>query len=98
PPRCPPFPYTTLFRSTLPNSLSDCIDPRSTSIVPYYVRRAEIFIRQESRNPISLAEIASAAGVSPRSLLYGFKRYKSVSPMKYLDRKSTRLNSSHVKI
>lgn len=57
--------------------------PRSGS-APYYVRRAEEYIRAHARDDLTVEGIAAAAGVSPRSIFYGFKRWRETSPMAHL--------------
>lgn len=51
---------------------------------PFYVRRAEEFIRMNATEQITVADLVQAAGVSPRSLHAGFKRFRQISPMAYL--------------
>jgi AraC-like DNA-binding protein len=48
------------------------------------VRRAEIFVRTYASTDISLADIASAAGVNIRTLQINFMRYRNMTPMEYL--------------
>lgn len=66
-------------------------EPRS-NIVPYYVRRAEACMRKHLGTDVTMEALTAAAGVSARTLYYGFKRYRKQPPMKYL--KTMRLNSA----
>lgn len=56
---------------------------------PYYVRRVEEYIRQHACDMVSIEDLVRAAGVRPRSLYYGFKRWRGITPMAYL--RNTRL-------
>lgn len=53
-------------------------------IVPDSVHRAESFIQQHLTENISLDDIVKAAGVPARTLHYGFKRFRSSTPMRWL--------------
>jgi AraC-like DNA-binding protein len=58
---------------------------RPTAVVaPYYVKRAEEFIRTHARDDLTVESIAAAAGVSVRSLFYGFKHWRNTTPMAHL--------------
>jgi AraC-like DNA-binding protein len=54
------------------------------SIVPGSVRRAETYIREHALEPMRLQDIADAAGLPARTLLENFKRFREISPMRYL--------------
>jgi AraC-like DNA-binding protein len=60
------------------------IADRSTQIAPYYVRRAEQFVSENYMKPIDIDDLATATGVSSRTLYYGFKQHRGASPRKYL--------------
>ncbi|MGW1420785.1 AraC family transcriptional regulator [Bradyrhizobium sp. TM239] len=76
------------FVSTLllsqPHNYSDILNHRRSAAVPWYIRRAEEFIKRHSSRPVSLTEITNAAGVSARSLQVGFQKFRGVSPMEFL--------------
>jgi AraC-like DNA-binding protein len=57
---------------------------------PYYVKRAEQYIRANARNPISIDDLVDCAKVSARTLFYGFNRWRGKPPMAYL--RDTRLD------
>lgn len=59
---------------------------------PDTVRRAQAFIRAHARDDVGLAEIAAAAGVTPRVLQYVFARQGS-TPMRCL--RQVRLAGAH---
>lgn len=51
---------------------------------PRHVRAAEEFMRANAGEPLTLAEIADAAGVSIRTLTAGFRNFRDQSPMQQL--------------
>lgn len=51
---------------------------------PRHVRAAEEFMRANAGEPLTLAEIAEAAGVSIRTLTAGFRSFRDQSPMQQL--------------
>jgi AraC-like DNA-binding protein len=51
------------------------------SLLPRTVRRAEAFIVEHAAEPLTLSDIANAAGVPVRTLLDSFKRFRDISPM-----------------
>jgi AraC-like DNA-binding protein len=55
--------------------------PAATAVVPRTVKRAQAFIAEHACEPITLADIAAAAGVPVRTLLDGFQRFSHASPM-----------------
>ena len=58
--------------------------------VPAGVHRAEGFIEAHAADPITLDDIANAAGTPVRTLLDGFQRFRGTSPMQHL--RNVRLN------
>ena len=48
---------------------------------PFYVLRAEREMRDRMRLPLTIARLASAAGVSDRTLHDGFRRFRATTPM-----------------
>ncbi|MGW1420794.1 AraC family transcriptional regulator [Bradyrhizobium manausense] len=57
---------------------------KKPTAVPWYVRRAENYIKSQSSRQLSLDEIAAHVGVSARTLQIGFRAFRGVSPMLYL--------------
>ncbi len=55
---------------------------RRSGIAPSTVRRAEAFIRSNAAAPITLNDIADAAGVPVRTLLDAFHRFREMSPIR----------------
>jgi AraC-like DNA-binding protein len=71
---------------SFPNNLSTQLERMHAAASPYYVRRVEQYIRAHAAQDITIADMTAVAGVSARSLYYGFERYLGTSPMKYLKR------------
>jgi len=76
-----------------PHTYSDALLQPQRAVAPYYVKRAEAYIEANFDKPLSLAEIASQAGVSARSLQTGFQSYRNTTPMAFL--RSVRLQHAH---
>lgn len=68
----------------IPHNYSRAFEAAETSIAPASVRRAERFIEDNAEKPIGLADLASAAGVSPRTLQLAFRRFRDTTPMAHL--------------
>lgn len=75
-----------LILKTIPNSYLDALNAPAATAVPFYVRRAEQHMRARMAESVTMQTLCGAAGVSPRTLYYGFKRYRAQTPMKYLKR------------
>lgn len=58
--------------------------PRKERIVPYYLKRAQAYMRANYTKPITTIDIAAAACIGTRSLHYGFKQSFDTTPMAYL--------------
>jgi AraC-like DNA-binding protein len=68
----------------LPHNHSRALEAAETSIAPASVRRAERFIEENAVEAIGLADLAWAAGVSPRALQLAFRRFRNTTPMAHL--------------
>lgn len=64
-----------------------------SSVVPFYIRRAENFMRGHLQEQLCVEDIAVHAGVSARTLHAGFRTYRAVSVMIYL--RNLRLDRVH---
>ena len=60
---------------------------------PATVRRAAAFIDAHAGQPVTVAEIAAAAGVTARALQYAFRRHYDTTPAGYL--RQIRLTRAH---
>jgi AraC-like DNA-binding protein len=69
---------------TLPHSRSDELRVKGPTIAPYYVKRAEDFIRRHADGEITIEQIVAASCVSERSLFYGFKLWRKTTPMGFV--------------
>lgn len=58
--------------------------PRPLAGAPGYVRRAELFMEASLADEVTIEAVASAAGVSARTLHDGFKRFRGSTPMNWL--------------
>jgi AraC-like DNA-binding protein len=71
-------------------------ESRSAPAIPRAVRRAMDLIRSHPEQPLTVTELALAAGCSERSLQKGFQRYAGTSPMTYL--RQIRLERVHAEL
>lgn len=62
-------------------------------VAPRALRRATAYIDAHAGSPITLADIAAAAGVGTRALQYAFARHLATTPLAYLHR--VRLEHAH---
>jgi AraC-like DNA-binding protein len=69
-----------------PHNYSDALHGAVPSIAPRDVKRAIEFMEAHLETPVTLAEVAGAAGVPGRTLLKHFHDYRGMSPMEYLRR------------
>jgi AraC-like DNA-binding protein len=78
------FPNTTMTAPYIPSS---------GQVAPSAVRRAAAFMDAHAGSPVTVAEVAGAAGVSVRTLQYAFRSYYGITPTGYLRR--VRLEQAH---
>jgi AraC-like DNA-binding protein len=64
----------------LPNSYSKRLDPQYALTTPGIIRRAEEYIRSHSEQPITLTDLAAAAGCSVRNLQIAFRQFRDTTP------------------
>ena len=67
-----------------PNNYSEPLRGARSMAAPYYVRKAEDYLRRHLREQITIEELARVAGVSTRALFWGFRRGRDTTPMAYL--------------
>jgi AraC-like DNA-binding protein len=80
--------------AVFPNTATSACDTRGPGrVAPAALRRAVGFIDAHAGEPVTLAQIAEAAGVTGRALQHTFLRYYSTSPTGYLRR--VRLERAH---
>jgi AraC-like DNA-binding protein len=68
----------------LPHNYTERLGRQKAAAAPGNVRRAEAFIRANAGLPLTIAEIAEAAGCSVRSLQMAFHRFRGTTPMRVL--------------
>jgi AraC-like DNA-binding protein len=69
---------------TQPHNYSEAMKVRGPGIAPAHVRRVERFIEEHVDEPLDMATIVAASGVSARTLYEGFQRFRDRSPMAYI--------------
>jgi len=70
----------------LPHSHTARLQQQKGAAAPKHVRRAEEFMRANAGMPLTIAEIAQAAGCSVRALQMAFDRFRGMTPMAALRR------------
>ncbi|HXV28917.1 MAG TPA: AraC family transcriptional regulator [Sinorhizobium sp.] len=68
----------------VPHELSHLLDKKPCLIAPRHVRRAIEFMHANIHQPITMAMVAEAAGVSVRALQMGFRAFRETTPAAYL--------------
>ncbi|HEY0718886.1 MAG TPA: helix-turn-helix transcriptional regulator, partial [Streptosporangiaceae bacterium] len=82
---------------TFPNTaLTVSYQPGPGWAAPVTVRRAAGYIEAHADQPVTLNQIADAAGVTGRPLRHAFRRYYGATPTQYLRR--TRLEHAHTEL
>jgi AraC-like DNA-binding protein len=79
---------------TFPNTtMTAAYTPGPGWVPPAAVHRAAAFIDAHASQPVTLAEIAAATGVTGRALRYAFRRHYGTTPAGYL--RQARLECAH---
>lgn len=73
-----------LLLTELPHNYSAMLAAPVATATPACVVLAEDYIRAHAREPLGIADIAAATGVSVRSLQAGFRRHRGTNPMRFL--------------
>jgi AraC-like DNA-binding protein len=68
----------------LPHNYSERLQRQKAAAAPGNVRRAEAFMEANASMPLSIAEIAEAAGCGVRALQIAFHRFRGTTPMRVL--------------
>jgi len=74
----------TLLLTSIPHNYSEWLSQGIPAAAPYYVVKAERFIRENLRSSITLDDIIAASGIGRRSLQKGFRQFRCLTPMLYL--------------
>jgi AraC-like DNA-binding protein len=81
---------------SFPSSMSEELARPARACAPYYVRRVEEVIDAAPEAATSLQDMTRIAGVSMRTLYYGFRRFRDTTPLAYL--KAKRLDLAKAKL
>jgi AraC-like DNA-binding protein len=81
-----------LLLTALPHNYADLFACKGGGAVPYFVRKAEVYMRENAAENVTLNDIADHVGVSVRTLQNGFRHFRATTPMTFL--KSLRLNAA----
>jgi AraC-like DNA-binding protein len=73
-----------MFLTSFEHSETQALNRPRLGSAPYYIRRAEEYIRANAREDLTVESIAAAARVSTRSIYYGFKRWRDTTPMAHV--------------
>ncbi|SDU77856.1 AraC family transcriptional regulator [Jiangella alkaliphila] len=80
--------------ATFPNTtMTVAHSPSPGYVAPRVLRRAAAYIEEHAAEPITLTDIAAAAGVGARALQYAFGRHLGTTPLAYL--RAVRLEHAH---
>lgn len=82
--------------NTQPHNYSERLQAGSHTALPAHVRRARDYIDTHLGEPLSLAELADATGVSARTLQNGFQRFLDQTPTEYI--REQRLQRAHLEL
>jgi AraC-like DNA-binding protein len=79
---------------TFPSSImTRQAEPASGRVEASALRRAIAFIEENAHRPITLSDVAGAAGISARGLQFAFARHRDTTPMQHL--RLVRLSGAH---
>lgn len=73
-----------LLLNSLPHRGSRLLRRAESGAVPFFVRRVKHFIAAHATEPLELAALVRASGVSARALHQGFRHFCQTTPMGYL--------------
>jgi AraC-like DNA-binding protein len=68
----------------LPHNYTDRLVRQKATAAPGNVKRAEAFMQANAGTPLTIAEIAEAAGCGVRALQIAFQRFRGTTPMRVL--------------
>ncbi|MCF3642784.1 AraC family transcriptional regulator [Rhizobium sp. TRM95111] len=68
----------------IPHRYTSLLERPASPAMPRQVKRAIDFMTANVAAPLTVAEIAAAAGVSVRSLQMGFQQFRNTTPLSYL--------------
>jgi AraC-like DNA-binding protein len=68
----------------LPHNYTERLARQKATAAPGSVRRAEAFMRANCGTPLTIAQVAEAAGCGVRALQIAFQRFRGTTPMRIL--------------
>ena len=68
----------------LPHNYTERLGRQKAAAAPGNVKRAELFMQANAGTPLTITEIAEAAGCSVRALQIAFQRFRGTTPMRVL--------------
>lgn len=86
----------SLMLTSLPHNYSEWLHRGVPAAIPYYVRRAERFIRDNLQSALTLDDIVQASGTGMRSLHQAFREFRRTTPMLYLKECRLQLARTHL--
>ena len=86
----------SLLIHAIPHNYLEGLQQSSSKPRPHYVKRALAYMHDQLCHPITMIEVAQAAGVSIRSLQWSFRHYLQITPTMYL--RNQRLELARQKI
>ena len=82
--------FTDLFLQTilsrLTHNYTERLERSRDTAIPRYVQRAEAFMRASADQPITMPEVAAAAGCGTATLYAAFRRFRNTTPLAVLHR------------
>ena len=75
------------------NNYTDALHSGYSPIAPSHVRRVEQYIRANAQDNIDIEKLTEVSGVSSRAMFSGFRRFRGLSPMRYV--REVRLDFAH---
>lgn len=76
-----------------PHNYSERLESGAAHAAPAAIRRAERYIEEHAHEPVTVDDVAEAAGLGTRALFVNFRRHRGTSPMHHL--KCVRLDRVH---
>jgi AraC-like DNA-binding protein len=79
--------------AVFPNTSLDARQQPAGDVTPQVLRRAMAYIDEHAHRPVTMSEMAAAAGVSARALQLAFRRHRDTTPTRYA--RTVRLERAH---
>ena len=86
----------SLIFSGVPHGLTHRLDVDPPDVAARQIQKAIDFMQEHLHLPLTMLDVAEAAGMSQRSLQTGFRKYRDSTPVAYL--RSIRLQAAHAEL